>query len=106
MSGFYRDATRPHARKRYVCIACGWFIPQGELHYHQTGVYDGAAFSNRFHDECYASLTEDESAHDDGFIIGDHPVPERFKADAEAYWATKRAAALSERAAQGAQEGS
>jgi|1185.fasta_scaffold107975_2 hypothetical protein len=91
MSDFFRDATRPHARKRYVCEACGWFIPQGEQHYHQTGVYDGAGFSNRFHDECYKALAEDDSAHEDGFMTGDYPVPDRFKAEAEAYWAEKRA---------------
>lgn len=92
MSDFFREATKPRARKRYVCIACGWFITQGEQHYNQTGVYDGAVFSNRFHDECYAALAEDESAHDDGFITGDYPVPDRFKAEAEAYWAAKRIA--------------
>jgi len=84
VSDFYRDATRPHARKQYVCVACGWIIPKGEQHMHQTGVYEGAYFSNRFHDECWDCLS-DGGLFDDGFIVGDVPVPERFKADAEAH---------------------
>ena len=92
MGDFFRPATTPRAGKRYVCVACGWIIPQGEQHYHQTGVYDGAGFSNRFHDECWDALTSDEFAFE-GFVTGDYPVPDRFKAEAEAYWAAKRMAA-------------
>lgn len=89
MSDFCRPATEPRARKRYVCIACGWFIPTGEQHKAQTGVYDGQGFSNRFHNECWTALTLDEFASD-GFVTGDYPVPDRFKAEAEAHWAAKR----------------
>lgn len=91
MSDFFREPTSPRARKRYVCEACGWFIPQGEQHKAQTGVYDGRAFSNRFHDECFEALCLDEFASE-GFVTGDYPVPDRFKAEAEAYWAEKSAA--------------
>lgn len=90
MSDFFRPATQPHARKRYVCIACGWFIPVGEKHMAQTGVYDGSGFSNRFHDECWDAL--DFDPHWDEFTPGDIPVPDRFKAEAEAHWAAARRA--------------
>lgn len=96
MSDFYRDATTPIASKQYVCIACGWLIPKGEKHHHQTGVYDGSAFSNRFHDECWTALAELGAAHDDGFITGYCPVPERCKAEAEAHWEERRRAALAQ----------
>jgi hypothetical protein len=89
VSDFFRDATHPVARKRYVCVACGWFIPQGEKHTAQTGVFDGAYFSNRYHDECHDELA---LVREDEFITGDVPVPERFKAEAEAHYASQRAA--------------
>jgi hypothetical protein len=88
MSDFFREATTPHARKRYVCEACGWFIPVGEQHYAQTGVYEGLGFSNRFHNECWKSVREDEFAVD-GFMTGDYPVPARFAAEVEAARAAK-----------------
>ena len=89
MSDFFRDATTPKARKRYVCIACGWFIPQGEQHTHQTGVFDGSGFSNRYHSECWVALGLDWQQEE--FMTGDVPVPERFQAEAEAHWAAERA---------------
>ena len=89
MGDFFRPATTPRASKRYVCVACGWFIPQGEQHYAQTGVFDGRGFSNRFHNECWKEMTHDDFANE-GFVTGDYPVPDRFKAEAEAHWAAKR----------------
>jgi hypothetical protein len=93
MGDFFRPATSPVAQKQYVCVACGWFIPKGEKHMAQTGVYDGAGFSNRFHDECWDAMCDDEFARD-GFMTGSYEVPERFKADAAAYWEARRVAAL------------
>lgn len=94
MSDFYRDATTPVASKQYVCIACGWFIPKGEKHTHQTGVFDGAGFSNRYHSECWVTLGLDRSYEE--FTTGDVPVPERFKAEAEAHWEERRRVALAQ----------
>lgn len=76
MSDYFHPATRPKARKRHQCIACLGPIPVGEVHYHQTGFFDGSAFRNRFHVECWEALAEEGG---DEFIPGDFEVPERLR---------------------------
>lgn len=56
MSDFFRPATSPRAKKPYRCIACGYSIEAGEMHKHQTGVYEGRWFAHRFHEECFEVL--------------------------------------------------
>ena len=54
MSDYHRPPTHPKARTEHRCIYCGGPIPVGEKYTQQTGFYDGAAYRNRYHDECYA----------------------------------------------------
>ena len=48
--------TKPTARKTHRCIACGYSIARGERHTQQSGFFDGAAFRNRYHNECWDEL--------------------------------------------------
>lgn len=59
MSGFYRPPISRKAAKDHRCTFCGWNIPKGEVYQEQTGVWDGAAFRSKFHEECFDTLCED-----------------------------------------------
>ena len=81
MSDYHRDPTHPVGRKAYRCIACGTTIPQGEKHVHQTGIYDGSGYSNRFHDECWTAVAEECGCTGDfEFMPGSFEPPARKKA--------------------------
>jgi hypothetical protein len=77
MSDYHRDPTQPKARKRYRCIWCSGPIPAGEVHRHQTGIYDGSAYSNRYHDECWDVLRADGAFEE--FHPGDGDIPKRIE---------------------------
>lgn len=77
MGDYFHPVTKPKARKAHQCIGCLTEIPKGEIHMHSTGFYDGRAFRNRFHVECWESLAEDG---DFEFIPGECEPPERLQA--------------------------
>ena len=56
MSDFFRTAEQRKAAKDHRCIYCGEGIQKGEVYQEQTGVWDGAAFRNKFHAECFQAL--------------------------------------------------
>jgi hypothetical protein len=76
MGDYFADPTRPVARKPHRCIACYGMIPKGEQHWQQTGFYEGSAFRNRYHAECWDYLRDD--GFEDGFEPGSVPPPERL----------------------------
>lgn len=80
MSNFYNDATRQRAAKSHYCDFCSAVIAKGEIHWRQTGNYDGAWFSNRFHGECWGTLSEEGSFE---FIPGEGTPPDRIIATQE-----------------------
>ena len=59
MGDFFRPAEWRTAAKDHRCIYCGEAIAKGEIHQEQTGVWDGKAFRNKFHPECFAALCQD-----------------------------------------------
>lgn len=80
MSDFYNTVTRPKAAKPHRCIYCAAAIPKGEVHWHQTGRYDGAWFANRYHDECWDALIAEG---DFEFMPGEGDPPQRIRAAQE-----------------------
>lgn len=56
MSGYFRPSVQRIARIPHRCISCGWPIARGEQYAEQTGYWDGLAFRNRFHAECFEDL--------------------------------------------------
>lgn len=75
MSDFHNSPTRPTARKPHRCIACYVGIPLGEQYVQQTGFYDGRAYRNRYHNECWDALSEEAIFE---FCPGDCEPPERL----------------------------
>ena len=59
MADLHRTPTTPKAGKNHVCVACQHSIPTGEVHKLQTGLFDGRAYRNRYHFECWDELTRD-----------------------------------------------
>jgi hypothetical protein len=76
MSDYFHPVTEPVARKAHQCAGCLTTIPIGEKHLHSTGFYDGSAFRNRFHRECWEALAEEGEFE---FIPGECEPPERLK---------------------------
>ena len=58
MSDFYHVAERRKARKKHRCTYCGEAILAGEEYVYQSGVYDGAWYTNKMHPECFADMCE------------------------------------------------
>lgn len=77
MSGFYRPAIQRVARIRHDCEACFGPIAVGEAYEEQTGIWEGKAFRNRFHFECFEALCEEGEGE---FSPGSYDPPERLKA--------------------------
>jgi hypothetical protein len=81
MSDFFRDPTKPVARKQHRCTGCAHPIVAGEQYERQTGVFDGEWFCNTLHLECADTLRE----YGDGeFLQGELDPPERLKPAAQA----------------------
>lgn len=81
MSDYHRDPTRPVARKRHQCDGCLHWIPVGERYVNQTGVYDGSAYNNHFHEECHEALRALIAEWGDGeFMPGEIDPPARVLA--------------------------
>lgn len=78
------DLIRPHmnrtARIEHRCISCGWPIARGEQYAEQTGYWEGKAFRNRFHAECFDDLAE---SGDREFSPYSGEPPERLRAARE-----------------------
>jgi len=75
VSYHHRTPTRPRARKPHRCAACWHMIETGETHVQQTGFYEGTAYRNRFHAECWDDLSD---SGDFEFIPGELDPPERL----------------------------
>lgn len=77
MSDLHREPTTPKAQKEHDCIACGTKIPKGEVYTQQEGFFEGSAYRNRYHDECWEELSKDSVFE---FATGDIEPPERLTA--------------------------
>jgi hypothetical protein len=77
MSGFCRPGEAKTARKEHRCTFCFYGIVAGERHWEQTGIWEGKAFRNRFHVECWDELCDDNT--DDEFTPGSGEPPERLR---------------------------
>lgn len=62
-------------RIAHRCVACYYFIPKGEEHYHFKGMWEGEWQDWRMHRECEAAHRADGCEE---FLPGDYPVPERI----------------------------
>lgn len=76
MSDLNRDPTHPKARKQHQCIACYYPIATGETYTVQTGFYDGSAYRNKFHAECFDALCAEGEGE---FSAGSYDPPERLR---------------------------
>lgn len=76
MADFYRPPEYVKARKIHDCAACFHQIVPSENHVVQTGIYDGKAFRNRFHYECFDALCDDGEGE---FMPGGFDPPERLR---------------------------
>lgn len=79
MSDFFRPSTSPRAMKAYRCIWCGYSIEAGEVHKHQTGVYEGRWFTQRFHNECFEDCCEEAEFGGGEFMPYSADPPERLR---------------------------
>lgn len=77
MSDLHRQPTTPKARKDHLCEACQHTIAKGEEHKQQEGYFDGRAYRNRFHFECWHELMPDENGNFE-FFPGDLEPPKRL----------------------------
>ncbi len=77
MSDFHREPTTPKARKVHRCVACGARIQIGEKHTQQEGFFDGSAYRNRYHDECWNVMIDDDIGE---FVTGVIDPPARLRA--------------------------
>ena len=76
MSDLHRKPTDQKARKEHRCVACGHAIPTGETYKQQTGFFEGSAYRNRYHNECFEAVCDDG---DWSFSTGDYDPPERLR---------------------------
>ena len=77
MTDFYNTPTQPKAACDHKCTYCHGLLPRGEIHYKQTGNYDGDWFANRYHDECWQELNR---TGEDEFMPGEGEIPDRINA--------------------------
>ena len=75
MGDLHREPSTPKARKNHKCIACGFKVPKGEVYTQQTGFFEGSAYRNRYHDECWETLSVDSVFE---FVPGAVEPPERL----------------------------
>ena len=75
MSDHHRNPTRPKARKPHKCAACWHRIDAGEIYVQQTGFYQGDAYRNRYHVECWDALCDSRCFE---FTPGELDPPERL----------------------------
>lgn len=75
MSDYFWPATSPKAIKQHRCVFCYYPIEIGEIYKRQTGFYEGKAFTNKFHDECFDVLCDEGEGE---FMPGSAEPPERL----------------------------
>ena len=75
MGDLHRTPVYPVARKRHRWIACYGPIPVSERYTQQSGFFEGSAYRSRYHDECWATLSEGD---DFEFLPGELDIPERL----------------------------
>ena len=78
MTNHRRPPRLIKARNAHVCVHCAYPIARGEEYIEQTGYWDGEAFRNRFHEECFEALRVD--SNDDTFEFSPYSgePPERL----------------------------
>ena len=74
MSDYCRPAEQRKAAKDHRCTYCGETIQKGDAYQVQTGFWEGAAFRNKFHAECYQDLCDEGEGE---FTPYSHVRPER-----------------------------
>ena len=79
MADHHREPTYQGARKQHRCIYCYGPIFAGERYAQQTGYYDGAAYRNRFHVECFDECSEEARFSGGEFTPGCADWPERVR---------------------------
>ena len=84
MADHHREPTRPIARKEHRCIYCYGPIMVGEQYVQQTGHYDGRAYRNKFHHECWDDCADEARFSGGEFTPGWAPWPERVREAFEA----------------------
>lgn len=78
MADHFRPPAQQTALKKHRCEGCWWAIPSGESYVEQTGFFDGGAFRNRFHQECWDALVFGANG-DFEFTPGDCEPPARLQ---------------------------
>ncbi|MFO0450764.1 MAG: hypothetical protein ACK52I_19235 [Pseudomonadota bacterium] len=76
MSNLIRPSVTRTARKPHRCIVCYWPIAVGEQYVEQTGYWEGSAFRNKFHAECFEDLCDEGGGE---FTPGCGEPPERLR---------------------------
>lgn len=79
MSDYHRSPTYQSARKEHLCIYCYGPIFVGEMYANQTGYYNGSAYRNRFHIECFEDCAEEANFGCDEFTPGRADWPDRVR---------------------------
>lgn len=77
MTDLHQAPTMPVAHKVHRCIRCYAAIPVGERYMQQEGFFDGRAYRDRFHNECWQSMC-DQYDGDFEFVPGEGEPPERL----------------------------
>ncbi len=72
--GFCHPMTQQICRKPHRCINCGEPLDLGQSYCKQSGVYDGAWFTNRFHSECWESMIEEDYSFEFTPYSGERPA--------------------------------
>jgi hypothetical protein len=76
-ASFYGPPTRPVARKQHGCIGCGGLIVIGERYVQQASASEDGWYHNRFHQECWDSLSKRGNSF--SFGPGELEPPERLR---------------------------
>ena len=78
MTNHLRPPRLIKARNAHVCVHCAYPIARGEEYIEQTGYWDGEAFRNRFHEECFEALRADSRGGTFEFSPYSGEPPERL----------------------------
>lgn len=69
------EIETPRARKPHKCTSCGEEIPTGERYVRWRSFDDGAAFTNKMHQECYDMHNCEEGGWLYDLFSYDRPIP-------------------------------
>lgn len=84
MGDYHATPTHPKARKEHRCIYCYGPILAGEKYAQQTGFYDGRAYRNKFHAECFEDCADEARFSGGEFTPGCADYPPRVQAIVDA----------------------